>query len=110
MFYIGFFVGWAIGILSALMLIYLVRRETESVADGERVCTNGKNVNDPFYVEVRTGKYEFRSDLIRKYGREEFSRMVSYGEYVHELRYQKTTNRRIGKGTKEWLKKKTRTR
>lgn len=89
MFYIGFFVGWVIGILSALMLIYLVRREMESVADGERVCTNGKNVNDPFYVEVKTGKYEFRSDLIRKYGREEFSRMVAYGEYVNELRYQK---------------------
>lgn len=38
MFYIGFFVGWVIGIFSATMLVYLVRRETEQVADGERLC------------------------------------------------------------------------
>ena len=92
MFYIGFFVGWVIGILSALLFLYIIRRETESVADGERVCTNGKNVNDPFYVEVRTGKYEFRSDLIRKYGKDEFARMVAYGEYVNENRYTKQPN------------------
>lgn len=89
MFYIGFFVGYVIGILSALLFLYIIRRETESVADGERVCTNGKNVNDPFYVEVRTGKYEFRSDLIQKYGKDEFARMVAYGEYVNENRYTK---------------------
>ena len=29
MFYLGFFVGWVIGIFSATMLVYLVRRETE---------------------------------------------------------------------------------
>ena len=36
-FYLGFFVGWVIGIFSAVMLIYLVRKETESVADGKRI-------------------------------------------------------------------------
>ena len=34
MFYIGFFVGWVIGIFSATLLIYIVRRETEQVAAG----------------------------------------------------------------------------
>lgn len=38
MFYLGFFVGWVIGIFSTVMLVYLVRREMEQVADGERVC------------------------------------------------------------------------
>lgn len=32
MFYIGFFVGWVIGILSALLFLYIIRRETESEA------------------------------------------------------------------------------
>ena len=44
---------------------------------------------DPFYVNVRTGEYEFRSDLIRKFGKDELARMVAYGEYVNELRYNK---------------------
>lgn len=39
MFYIGFFVGWVIGILTALLLLYLIRREIESVANGERLCS-----------------------------------------------------------------------
>lgn len=92
MFYIGFFVGWVVGILSALLFLYIIRRETESVADGKRVCTNGKEEFepcDPFYVNVKTGEYEFRSSLIREYGKDEFARMVAYGEYVNELRYQK---------------------
>ena len=92
MFYIGFFVGWVIGILSALLFLYIIRRETESVADGWRVCTNGKEEFepfDPFYVNVKTGEYDFRSSLIRKYGKDEFARMVAYGEYVNELRYSK---------------------
>lgn len=29
------------------------------------------------------------SDLIRKYGRDEFARKVAYGEYVNEVRYSK---------------------
>ncbi len=100
MFYLGFFVGWVIGILSALLFIYIIRRETESVADGKRVCTNGKEKFepcDPFYVNVRTGEYEFRSDLIRKYGKDEFARMVAYGEYVNEIRYNKQP-------PKKWVK------
>ena len=43
MFYLGFFVGWVIGILSALLFLYLIRRESEQVADGERVCIKKEN-------------------------------------------------------------------
>lgn len=72
MFYLGFFIGYVIGILSALLFLYLVRRETESVADGERLCSKKENSvrwADTFYVEVETGKYHFASDLIKEYGR-----------------------------------------
>lgn len=92
MFYIGFFVGWVVGILSAFLFLYIIRREAESVADGKRVCTNRKEAFepcDPFYVNVKTGEYDFRSSLIGKYGKDEFARMVAYGVYVNELRYQK---------------------
>lgn len=44
MFYLGFFIGYVIGILSALLFLYIVRRETESVADGERLCGKEKRV------------------------------------------------------------------
>lgn len=86
MFYLGFFVGYVIGILSALLFLYLVRRETESVADGERVCSNGNPVRwaDTFYVEVDTGKYHFASDIIKEYGRQKFGKLVAEGKFVNE--------------------------
>lgn len=40
-----FFFGYVIGFLTALMLLYLIRREVEQVANGERVATN--KPNDP---------------------------------------------------------------
>ena len=91
MFYLEFFLGWVIGIFSAVMLIYLVRRETESVADGERVCRNGKEnyFNDPFYVEVKTGKYFFRSDLIKEHGRKWLGHALAEGTFVHESHYKR---------------------
>ena len=86
MFYLGFFVGWIIGILSALLFLYIIRRETESVVDGERVCSNGKEnfINDPFYVKVKTGEFFFRSDLIRKYGRKGLGRLLAEGTFVND--------------------------
>lgn len=91
-FYLGFFVGWVIGILSALLFLYLIRRETESVADGKRVC--GKKENsvrwaDTFYVEVATGKYNFANDLIKEYGRQTLGKLVSEGKFVNEGRWDK---------------------
>lgn len=38
-----FFFGYVNGFLTALFLIYLIRREVEQVANGERVATNKKN-------------------------------------------------------------------
>lgn len=35
-----FFFGYVIGFLTALILLYLIRREVEQVANGERVATN----------------------------------------------------------------------
>ena len=86
MFYLGFFVGWVIGIFSATLLVYLVRRETEQVADGERVCGKENPVRwaDTFYVEVATGKYHFASDLIKEYGRQTLGKLVAEGKFVNE--------------------------
>lgn len=87
MFYLGFFVGWIIGIFSAVMLVYLVRREMEQVADGDRVCSKKENSvrwADTFYVEVATGKYHFASDLIKKYGRQMLGKLVAEGKFVNE--------------------------
>lgn len=92
MFYLGFFFGWVIGILTALLLLYLIRRESEQVADGERVCSNKENSvrwDDIFYVEVATGKYHLASDLVKEYGRPKFAELVAYGKYVNEGRWEK---------------------
>lgn len=94
MFYLGFFVGLVIGIFSAVMLIYLVRRETESVADGERVCSKKENYvrwADTLYVEVATGKYHFASDLIKEHGRQKFCTLLAEGKFVNEGHWKKTT-------------------
>lgn len=90
MFYLGFFVGWVIGIFSAVMLIYLVRRETESVADGERVCGKENPVRwaDTFYVDVETGKYHFASDLMKEYGRQKLCKLLTEGKFVNEGRWE----------------------
>ena len=91
MFYLGFFVGWVIGIFSATLLIYLVRRETEQVADGERVCGKENPVRwaDTFYVDVATGKYHFASDLIKEYGRQTLGKLVAEGKFVNEGHWEK---------------------
>ena len=91
MFYIGFFVGWVIGIFSATLLVYIVRRKTEQVADGKRVCGNENPVRwaDTFYVDVATGKYHFASDLIKEYGRQTLGKLVAEGKFVNECHWEK---------------------
>jgi hypothetical protein len=92
MFYLGFFVGWVIGIFSAVMLVYIVRRETEQVADGERLCSKKENPvrwADTFYVDVATGKYHVASDLLKEYGRQTLCKLVSEGKFVNEGHWEK---------------------
>lgn len=91
MFYLGFFVGWVIGILSALLFLYLIRRETESVADGERAYGKENPVRwaDTFYVDVATGKYHFASDLMKEYGRQELCKLLAEGKFVNEGHWEK---------------------
>ncbi len=91
MFYLVFFIGYVIGILSALLFLYLIRRELEQVADGERVCGKENNVRwaDSFYVEVATGKYHFPSDLIKEYGRQTLGKLVAEGKFVNEGHWEK---------------------
>lgn len=91
MFYLGFFVGWVMGIFSALLFLYIIRRESEQVADGERVCSKENLVRwaETFYVEVATGKYHFAGDLIKEYGRQKLGKLVAEGKFVAEGRWEK---------------------
>ena len=91
MFFIVFFVGWVIGILSATLFLYLIRRESEQVADGERVCSKKNSVRwaETFYVEVATGKYHFAGDLIKEYGRQKRCKLLSEGKFVAEGHWEK---------------------
>lgn len=91
MFYLGFFVGWVIGILSALLLLYLIRSEMEQVADGERLCGKGNPVicADTFYIEVATGKYHFAGDLIKEYGRQKLCKLLAEGKFVKDGHWDK---------------------
>ncbi len=91
MFYLGFFVGWVIGIFSAVILVYLVRMEMEQVADGERVCGKENPVRwaETFYVEVATGKYHFAGDLMKEYGRQKLCKLLSEGKFVNEGHWEK---------------------
>lgn len=81
----AFFAGLIIGIA----LGYRRCGDKHSVSSEKTACNEKLEPCDPFYVNVRTGEYEFRSDLIRKFGKDELARMVAYGEYVNELRYNK---------------------
>lgn len=92
MFYLGFFVCWVIGIFSALLFLYLIRRESEQVADGERVCIKKENSvkwADTLYVEVATGEYHFAVDLMKEYGRKKLCKLLSEGKFVNEGHWEK---------------------
>lgn len=39
--FIAFFIGFVLGFICCLFLLYLIRREMEQVAEGERVAING---------------------------------------------------------------------
>lgn len=101
MFCLGFFVGWVIGILSALLLLYLISRETESAANGEIACSEKEDFvrwADTFYVEVATGKYHFASDLIKEYGRQKLCNLIAKGTFVNEghwVKMQEEKNEKI---------------
>lgn len=74
------------------MLVYIVRRETEQVADGERVCSKKENSviwDETFYVEVATGKYHFAGDLIKEYGKQKLCKLLAEGKFVSECRWKK---------------------
>ena len=43
--------------------------------------------DETFLVDVKTGEYSFRGDLVKKHGRNEVFRMLAYGELVHEKKW-----------------------
>lgn len=83
--FLAFFAGVIVGIASG----YRRWGDKRSNSTEKTACKEMFEPCDTFYVNVRTGEYEFCSDLIRKYGKDEFARMVAYGEYVNENRYTK---------------------
>lgn len=90
--YYGFFVVSVISILVMILLHYLIRRKSDQVADGKRVCSKRENFvpwRETFYVEVATGKYYFAGDLIKEYGRQNLGKLVAEGKFVNEGHWEK---------------------
>lgn len=74
-YFIGFFFG-------RLTKKYAKKQNNDS--DGFQFYQGEININDTFLVNVKTGKYDFRGNLLHELGREEVGRMLAYGELVHE--------------------------
>lgn len=100
--FLAFFAGLIVGIASG----YRRWGDKRSDSTEKTACKEMFEPCDPFYVNVKTGEYDFRSSLIRKYGKDEFARMVAYGVYVNELRYQKQLTAEEAKELKNGRRKK----
>ena len=89
-FFSGILFGQTIGILFGPKIYQMVKSKIESYR--KRKTTQQKQIIvDPFYVEISTGKYFFRSDLIKKYGRKGLFHLIAEGIFEHELVYEKRT-------------------
>ena len=88
-----FFIGFIFGFFCCLMFLYIIRREKLQKANVSPLIKK-TIINDPFYVEVKTGKYYFRSDLIKEYGRKELSHLLAQGIFVNESFYEKEKRRK----------------
>ncbi len=72
-FFIGFFFG------------HMTKKYAKNKNDSFDVAEISSTPPDEtFLVDVKTGKYSFRGDLIKKYGRKGVFHMLAYGELVHE--------------------------
>lgn len=87
-FFSGILFGQTIGILFGPKIYQMVKSKIESYRN-RKTTQQTQIIVDPFYVEIATGKYFFRSDLIKKYGRKGLSHLIAKGLFEHELVYEK---------------------
>lgn len=82
----GLFLGL---ILSKLLIRKLNKRKAGKIFEQK---TNAAKYQDPFYVEVKTGKYFFMSDLLKIYGRHGLFKLLADGTFMNEDFYLRRQN------------------
>lgn len=82
----GLFLGL---ILSKLIIRKLNKRKVGKIFEQK---TNAAEYLDPFYVEVKTGKYFFMSDLLKIYGRHGLFKLLADGTFMNEDFYLREQN------------------
>ena len=84
--FIYFFSGLLFGIILSKLLI---QKQNEK---GSEKVINVAEHQDPFYVEVKTGKYFFMSDLLKIYGRHGLFKLLANGTFMNEDFYLRKQN------------------
>ena len=79
------------GLFLGLILSKLLIRKLKSWEIFEQK-TNAAEYQDPFYVEVKTGKYFFMSDLLKIYGRHGLFKLLADGTFMNEDFYLRRQN------------------
>lgn len=79
-----FFCGQAFGLL-LIKLFTLIKNHKKELQTNKQTFFH----YEPFYVEVKTGKYFFLTDLIKEYGLDKVRHLVAYGVFINENEYEK---------------------
>ena len=88
------FLYFLFGLLFGIILSkFLIQKLNEKVPKkGSEKVINAAEYQDPFYVEVKTGKYFFMSDLLKKYGRHGLFKLLADGTFMNEDFYLRKQN------------------
>ncbi len=79
-----FFCGQAFGFL-LIKLFNLIKDHKKELQTNKQTFFH----YEPFYVEVKTGKYFCLTDLIKEYGLDKVRHLVAYGVFINENEYEK---------------------
>ena len=78
----------ALGLICYFIGFFFGRVAMKLSKDKNETCDSAEIFSIPpdetFLVDVKTGEYSFRGDLIKKHGRKGVFHMLAYGELVHE--------------------------
>lgn len=84
-----FLCGLFLGLILSKSLSKLNKRKAGKIFEQK---TNAAKYQDPFYVEVKTGKYFFMSDLLKRYGRHGLFKLLADGTFMNEDFYLRRQN------------------
>jgi hypothetical protein len=86
MLFLYFLFGLLFGIILSKFLIQKLNEK------GSEKVINAAEYQDPFYVEVKTGKYFFMSALLKIYGRHGLFKLLADGTFMNEEFYLRKQN------------------